>query len=110
MSLLFDQNLSRRLVALLAVEGPGAEHVEGAGLLGADDLTVWNYASGRGLMVVSKDSDFRHLALLRGPPPKVVWLRVGNGPTAAVATLLRARAADVQAFAADPTSSLLVLP
>src|SRR5262245_34544478 len=91
MSLLFDQNLSRRLVRLLAAEYPGAEHVEGAGLLGADDLTVRRYAAGRGLMVVSKDSDFGHLALLHGPPPKVIWVRIGNGPTTAVAALLRAR-------------------
>jgi predicted nuclease of predicted toxin-antitoxin system len=110
MSLLFDQNLSRQLVTLLAAEYPGSEHVEGAGLLGADDLTVWRYAAGRNLMVVSKDSDFRHLALLHGPPPKVIWLRIGNGPTAAVAALLRARVADVQAFAADPALALLVLP
>lgn len=47
MSLLFDQNLSRRLVALLSAEYPGAEHVSGAGLLGADDLTVWHYAAER---------------------------------------------------------------
>lgn len=110
MSLLFDQNLSRRLVTLLATEYPGSEHVEDAGLLGADDLTVWSYAAGRGLIVASKDSDFRHLAILRGPPPKVIWLRVGNGPTATVAALLCARVGDVRAFAADPTLSLLVLP
>ncbi len=110
MSLLFDQNLSRKLVGLLAAEYPGCEHIESAGLLGADDLTVWHYAAGRSLMVVSKDSDFRHLALLHGPPPKVIWLRVGNGPTATVAALLRARVADVQTFAADPILALLVLP
>jgi len=78
--------------------------------LGTDDLTVWHYAAGQNLMVVSKDSDFRHLALLRGPPPKVIWLRIGNGPTAVVATLLRARVADVQLFATDPALALLVLP
>jgi predicted nuclease of predicted toxin-antitoxin system len=110
MSLLFDQNLSRLLVGQLAAEYPGSEHVQGAGLLGADDLAVWQHAAAHGLMVVSKDSDFRHLALLRGPPPKVIWLRVGNGPTAAVAALLRARVADVRAFAADPALALLVLP
>ena len=110
MSLLFDQNLSRRLVGLLAVEYPGSEHVEHAGLLGADDDTVWHYAAMHDLIVVSKDADFGHLASLRGPPPKVIWLRVGNGPTAAVAALLRGRVADVIAFAARPASSLLVLP
>jgi len=110
MSLLFDQNLSRRLVGLLVADYPGSEHVESAGLLGADDRAVWNYAAGKGLIVVSKDSDFRHLALWHGPPPKVVWLRVGNEPTASVAALLRARIADVQTFAADPALALLVLP
>lgn len=110
MSLLFDQNLSRHLVGLLAVEFPGSEHVEGAGLLGADDQIVWQYAATHGLIGVSKDSDFRHLAMLHGPPPKAIWLRIGNGPTTAVAALLRARAADVKAFAADPSLALLVLP
>lgn len=110
MSLLFDQNLSRRLVGLLAAEYPGAEHVHSAGLAGADDVAVWRYAAERNLVVVSKDSDFRHLALVHGPPPKVIWLRIGNGPTAAIAALLRARQADVQAFVADPDWALLVLP
>lgn len=109
MSLLFDQNLSRRLVSLLAAEYPASEHVESAGLLGADDLTIWNYAASR-LIVASKDSDFRHLATVHGPPPKVLWLRVGNGPTSAVAALLQTRLADVQAFAADPSLALMVLP
>ena len=109
MSLLFDQNLSRRLVWLLAVEYPGSEHVEHAGLLGADDDVIWQYAAAHDLIVVSKDEDFRQRALMRGPPPKVIWLRVGNGPTTAVESLLRGRRADVFAFAADPALSLLVL-
>src|SRR4051812_11115777 len=108
MSLLFDQNFLRRLGGPLAAEKPRPQHVLGEGLLGADDLTVWNYAAGRDLIVVSKDSDFRHLALVRGPSPKVIGVRVGNGPTAAVAALLRSRLADVQAFAADPALALLM--
>ena len=92
MSLLFDQNLSRRLVALLAAEYPGSEHVSGAGLITADDLAIWHYAAAKSLAVVSKDSDFRHLSLVHGPPPKVIWLQVGNGPTSDVADLLRDRA------------------
>jgi predicted nuclease of predicted toxin-antitoxin system len=107
---LFDQNLSRRLVGLLAVEYPGSVHVEAAGLLGADDRTIWNYAAAHSLAVVSKDTDFRDLAVQLGPPPKVVWVRVGNGPTAAVVTLLRSRLADVASFLADPTLALLILP
>lgn len=110
MRLLFDQNLSRRLLAMVAAEYPGSEHVAGAGLLNADDQTIWKYSASHDLILVSRDSDLRHLALLHGPPPKVIWLRVGNARTAAVAALLRARLADVQAFAADPALALLVLP
>ena len=29
-------------------------------------------------MIVTKDEDFHHLSVLRGAPPKVVWLRTGN--------------------------------
>ncbi|HEX5272715.1 MAG TPA: DUF5615 family PIN-like protein [Gemmataceae bacterium] len=110
MSLLFDQNLSRRLPALLAAEFPGSEQVIGAGLATADDRAVWAYAAAHGLAVVSKDADFAQLSAALGPPPKVIWLRVGNGPTRDVVALLRARAGDVQAFLADPTAGVLELP
>jgi len=105
-SLLFDQNLSRRLPALLAAEFPGSEQVLLAGLAQA----VWAYAAARGLVVVSKDADFRDLSARLGPPPKVLWLRVGNGPTRVVEALLRSRAADIRAFLADPAAALLELP
>ena len=110
MSLLFDQNLSRRLPALLAAEFPGSEQVLLAGLAGADDRAVWAYAAARGLAIVSKDADFRSLSAALGPPPKVMWLRVGNGPTRDIEALLRSRAADIRAFLTDPTSALLELP
>ena len=110
MSLLFDQNLSRRLPAHLAAEFPSSEQVFLTGLSTADDRAVWAYAAARELAVVSKDDDFARLSAALGPPPKVVWLRVGNGPTRDVIALLRARVADVRAFLADPAAALLELP
>jgi predicted nuclease of predicted toxin-antitoxin system len=107
MSLLFDQNLSRRLPALLAAEFPGSEQVLLAGLSTADDRAVWAYAAAHGL---AKEADYQSLSAALGPPPKVVWLRIGNGPTRDVEALLRSRAADIQAFLADPASALLILP
>ena len=110
MSLLFDQNLSRRLPVLLAAEFPGSEQVIAVGLATADDRAVWAYAAAHGLAVVSKDGEFARLSAVLGPPPKVLWLRIGNGPTRDVVALLRARAADVQAFLADPAAAVLELP
>jgi predicted nuclease of predicted toxin-antitoxin system len=109
-SLLFDQNLSRRLPAPLANEFPGSEQVLLVGLDRADDWAVWSYAAAHGLAVVSKDADFRNLSATHGPPPKVIWLRVGNGPTRDVEALLRSRAADIQAFLSDPATAVLELP
>jgi predicted nuclease of predicted toxin-antitoxin system len=109
-SLLFDQNLSHRLPGLLAAEFPGSEQVIAMGLATADDRAVWSYAAAHGLAVVSKDADFAQLSAALGPPPKVIWLRIGNGPTRDVVALLQARVADVQSFLADPAVAVLELP
>jgi predicted nuclease of predicted toxin-antitoxin system len=109
MSLLFDQNLSRRLPVLLSAEYPGCEQVVLAGLTGSDDRAVWAYAAARGLAIVSKDSDFVRLSKSLGSPPKVVWLRIRNGPTSTVATLLRSRAPAVHSFLMDPVVPILEL-
>lgn len=109
MKLLFDQNLSPRLIGLLADLFPGSAHVRDVGLARADDATVWEHAKRNALVIVSKDADFRQLSFLHGFPPKVVWLRVGNGSTADVHALVRAHSADFEAFSADPVAALLVL-
>jgi predicted nuclease of predicted toxin-antitoxin system len=109
MKLLFDQNLSHRLVGQLAAEFPGSAHVRDANLAAAPDPDVWAHAAAHGFVIVSKDTDFQHRALLHGCPPKVIWVRLGNCTTAAVATLLRSRLPDIAAFEADPTASFLAL-
>lgn len=109
MKLLFDQNLSPRLVGRLAAEFPSSVHVRDIGLAAAPDPVIWAHAAGNGFVIVSKDTDFQHRALLHGFPPKVIWLRLGNCATAAVANLLRSRLVDIQAFETDPTASFLAL-
>ena len=109
MKLLFDQNLSNRLVRLLAANFPGSAHVRDLGMAAADDQTIWDYARQHDFVIVSKDSDFQQRALLYSHPPKVIWLRIGNGPTSAVVTLITSRLADIATFDADPTASILIL-
>jgi predicted nuclease of predicted toxin-antitoxin system len=46
-------------------------------LLGADDQQIWEYARAQGLIIVSKDTDFRERSFVDGHPPKVIWLDVG---------------------------------
>jgi predicted nuclease of predicted toxin-antitoxin system len=110
LSLFFDQNLSRRLPALVAAEFPGCDQAFVAGLAHWDDRDIRAHAAHRGLAVVSKDADFVRLSASLGAPPKVIWLQVGNGPTREVAALLKARSKDIHSFLADPDAEVLILP
>ena len=107
MKLFFDQNLSFKLCAALADMFPGSTQARLAQLDTADDQTVWRHAAGHGYVLVSQDADFAEMAALYGPPPKVVWLRGGNRPTAAVEALLRRHAELIIAFSTDPEAACL---
>lgn len=78
MKLLLDENLSRRLVPALQPRFPGSSQVVLLGLEQASDLEIWEYAREQGFVLVSKDEDFADLQTLRGYPPKLVMLRMGN--------------------------------
>ncbi len=95
MSLLFDENLSLTLAGRLSDVFPGAEQVILVGLEHAADDVIWAHAAVANQTIVTKDADFAQRSFLYGPPPNVVWLRIGNASTGEVETLLRRRADDI---------------
>jgi predicted nuclease of predicted toxin-antitoxin system len=107
--LLLDQNLSRRLVAQLARAFAGTKHVVQVGLDGADDERIWRYAREHGYVIVSKDSDFMHRSTVRGHPPKVIQLRVGNGSTEEISAFLLGKKLEIRTFLKHKEESLLIL-
>jgi predicted nuclease of predicted toxin-antitoxin system len=107
--LLFDENVSPKLVGLLEEEYPGSAHVRDLGLKGAPDSRVWDHARENGFVIVSKDDDFRQRSFLQGAPPKVVWLQVGNAGTSPIADLLRERATQLHNFESEDESAVLIL-
>ena len=109
MKLLFDENLSHRLVASLADLFPDSVHVRDIGLKAADDVRVWNYAKADDFMIVSKDSDMHDRSFLFGYPPKVIWIRLGNCSTLDVEMLLRREYKTVENFYKDDYASFLTL-
>jgi len=76
--LLFDQNLSPRLVTRLTDVYPNSLHVDTLGLGTSSDRDVWEYARLNAFIIVTKDADFSELSVLLGTPPKVIWIRRGN--------------------------------
>jgi predicted nuclease of predicted toxin-antitoxin system len=107
--LLFDQNLSRHLVGMFSLEYPDSRHVTEVGLDTATDAEIWAHAGDHGFVIVSKDSDFRQLAFLHGPPPKAIWVRRGSASTIEMYNTLRDHHDEIERFAASTDEALLIV-
>lgn len=109
MKLLFDENLSPKLVAALSDKFPDSCHVDRVGLGGADDNQVWEYARQQGLTLVSKDSDFHEKSLVHGYPPKVIWIKRGNCTNNQIELILRNKADQIADLLNDSETAFLIL-
>ena len=109
MKLLFDQNLSFRLVEALQTQFPASSHVRFELLGTATDTEIWDYAKVEGYIIVSKDSDFHQRSLTFGSPPKVIWIQRGNCSTDEIIAILQGHLPDIQRFVAEPEAAFLEL-
>lgn len=78
MKFLVDHNLSPKLTAFLEPWFTGSVHTMELHFERTPDKGLWTYAAEHGFSILTKDTDFEKYSLLRGAPPKVVWLRIGN--------------------------------
>ena len=108
MKLLFDENLSPKLLRLIDSQFPGSIHVRDCGLKGQSDQAVWEYARANGYTLVSKDSDFYQRSLLTGGPPKLIWLRLGNCTRNQLLAVLLKHEGAIRALESAPESVLLL--
>lgn len=109
MKLLFDENLSPKLVPRLADVFPDSAHVDRVGLGSEPDSVVWEYAKTYGYILVSKDSDFHERSLLYGYPPKVVWIRRGNCSVRQIELILRNKFSQIERLEADESLTYLMV-
>ncbi len=109
MKLLFDQNISLRLVSMLEDIFPDSMHVAEAVGERASDIEVWNWASENKFTIISKDSDFNDLAALHGSPPAVIWIRRGNCSTSDVEELIRSNQQAIRELANASAPDILIL-
>lgn len=107
MRLLFDHNLSHKLVQKLADLFPDSTQTRFLNFAFANDGTIWDHAKAHGFIIVTLDKDFAALALQRGTPPKIIWLRCGNATVSEVEFLLRANFHVIQHFETHPTADIL---
>jgi predicted nuclease of predicted toxin-antitoxin system len=107
--LLLDENLSERLLQPLTDTFPGSDHVRSLSRRGVSDSSAWEIARSAGWVLVTRDEDFVGMSVLRGAPPKVVWLNVGNSRNAVIAALLKSHAADIARFVAHDDYTFLAI-
>lgn len=81
MKLLFDQNISFRIIKKLEDFFPEASQVRICGLENKSDREILEYAKDNNYSIVTFDADFYDLTVLNGHPPKIIWLRLGNTST-----------------------------
>lgn len=81
MKLLIDENISFRIVKQLNELFPESAHVTDFKPPLKDDLSIFQHAKENDFIIVTFDEDFIELQALKGFPPKIVWLRMGNSST-----------------------------
>jgi predicted nuclease of predicted toxin-antitoxin system len=88
MRLLFDQNISFRIIKKTHSFFTDCKHVSGCGLSDHEDAEIWQYAKNNNYAIVTFDSDFYDISIINGIPPKIIWIRSGNLTTNEIAQLM----------------------
>lgn len=87
--LLLDQNLSFKISKGIKDLFPDSKHISDLKLENRNDFEIWNFAQSNNYCIVTFDSDFIDISVLRGFPPKIIWLRIGNSTTDKIIQTLR---------------------
>ena len=74
MKFLVDENISRRIVPAIAASFPDSRHVTDLSLHTKDDSAIWDFAKQNGFSILTKDSDFNEILVMKQFPPKIVWI------------------------------------
>jgi len=98
MKLLFDENISFKLCKRLEDIYPDSTHVRFANLENKDDIQVWQYAKDKNYTIVTQDSDFNDLSIIKGFPPYVVWIKTGNSLVSEIENTLRTHSITLHDF------------
>ena len=101
MKLLFDQNISFRVIRKISELYPEAKQVRELGLENFSDMQIWEYAKSSGYTIVTFDADFYEITSLKGHPPKIIWLRFGNMTTSNIADFFNVESTLVKDFLDD---------
>lgn len=98
MKLLFDQNISFRLVNKIINIFPNSKQVRELGIENATDSKIFEYAKKNNFTIVTFDADFCGISVLKGFPPKIIWIRTGNTTTKNLEILIKNKSEVISQF------------
>jgi predicted nuclease of predicted toxin-antitoxin system len=96
--LLFDQNISFRIISKIEAIFPESKQVRQLGIENHTDTEIWKFAKENEFTIVTFDADFFDLSNFKGHPPKIIWLRFGNTRTAFLAGIINSRSSIIKDF------------
>jgi len=105
--LLFDNNISHRVLSDLDDVFNDCTHVMLEELDQSSDIAVWEFAKTNHYTIVTKDSDFNDLAFVKGTPPKVIWLKLGNCKVKDIKNIFKQHKDAIEAFLNSTDSVIL---
>jgi predicted nuclease of predicted toxin-antitoxin system len=107
MKLLYDNNLSHKLVARLNDIFPDSTHVMMENLDESEDQKIWLFAKERGYTIVTKDADYNEISVIKGFPPKIIWLTIGNCKIQDVERIIRNKAIIINDFYQNKNAGII---
>lgn len=107
MKLLFDQNISFRIVKHIEDIFPFSEQVRKLNLENISDRTIWAFAQANDFTIVTFDADFYEFSNLYRHPPKIIWLRIGNNTTFSISQALLPKEKKIKDFIEQDNFSCL---
>ena len=109
MKLLFDQNISFKVAKKIQTLFPGSNHLSDLRLTGAKDIEIWEFSKVNGYCIVTFDFDFIDLSTLKGSPPKIILLKLGNSSTERIIDKLQMEFVIIKEFLMNNETAFLEL-
>jgi predicted nuclease of predicted toxin-antitoxin system len=107
MKLLFDQNISPKILKLLPSQLSNSQQVRFVGLENSSDMEIFQYARKNNYTIVTFDSDFIDLNGVYGTPPKIIYLNTGNLTTKNISVLLIKNILRISSYLESETDEIL---
>jgi len=107
MKLLFDENISHKILKKIDSVYKESFHCNSIRPLLKNDLEIWEYARNNNFSIVTFDEDFYEWMVLKGFPPKIIWLRTGNTSTNDIANSLNLKVESIKEFLENPDIGIL---